>query len=65
MSLHPPLENGDKHHLQRVAEVKFRLEKERDFRALLYKKNRREANVVDGLDTTLTAASVGLAAIGI
>ncbi|MEW8317036.1 MAG: hypothetical protein AB2691_00745, partial [Candidatus Thiodiazotropha sp.] len=65
MSLYPPLDTGDKYRLQHVAEVKFRLEKERDFRASLYKKYRRGANVVDEIDTTLTVASVGLAASGV
>ena len=48
-----------------VAELKFPLEKEQDFRASLYKKYRRKANIVDGLDTALSVASVGLAASGI
>ena len=66
MGLYPPLETtGDNHRLQHVAEVRSRLEKERDFRASLYKKYRRGANVADGLDTALTAASVGLTASGI
>ena len=66
MGLYPPLETtGDNHRLQHVAEVRSSLEKERDFRASLYKKYRRGANVADGLDTALTAASVGLAASGI
>ena len=56
---------GDNHRLQHVAEVRSRLEKERDFRASLYKKYRHRANVADRLDTGLTAASVGLAASGI
>ena len=54
----PPLETtGDNH--QHVAEVRSHLEKERDFRAPLYKKYRRGVNVVDGLDTALSVASVG------
>ena len=66
MGLYPPLQTtGDNHRLQHVAEVRSRLEKERDFRASLYKKYRRGANVADGLYTALTAASVGLAASGI
>ena len=66
MGLYPPLEmTGDNHRLQHVAEVRSHLEKERDFRALLYKKYRHRANVADGLDTGLTAARVGLAASGI
>ena len=45
-----------------MAEVRFRLEKERDFRASVYKKYRRGANVADGTDTALSVTSVGLAA---
>ena len=66
MGLYPPLEKtGDNHRLQHVAEIRSRLEKERDFRASLYKKYRRGANVVDGLDTALSVASAGLAASGV
>ena len=42
-----------------MAEVRSRLEKERDFRASLYKKYRR------GLDTALSVAGAGLAASGV
>ena len=63
MGLYPPLETtGANHRLQYIAEVKFRLEKERDRRASLYKKYRRGVNIVDGVDTTFSMASVGLAA---
>ena len=48
-----------------MAEVRFRLEKERDFRASMYKKYRRGANVSDGIDTALSVTSVGLAASGV
>ena len=65
MGLYPPLETGENHRLRHAAEVKSRLEKERDFRASLYKKYRSGANVVDGLDTALSVASVGLAASGV
>ena len=65
MGLYPPLESGETHRLQHVAEIRFRLEKERDFRALLYKKYRREANFVDGFDTAFSVTSVGLAASGV
>ena len=66
MGLYPPLETtGDNHRLQHVAEVRSRLEKERDFRASLYKKYRRGANVVDGLDTGLSVASAAMAATGV
>ena len=65
MGLYPPLESGETHRLQHVAEVRFRLEKERDFRTSMYKKYRRGANVVDGTDTALSVTSVGLAASGV
>ena len=65
MTLYPPLEKGETHRLQHVAEVRFRLEKERDFRASMYKKYRRETNVADGIDTALSVTSVGLAASGV
>ena len=45
--------------------MRFRLDKERDFRASLYKKYRRGANVADGLDTALSVASECLAASGV
>ena len=62
MTLYPPLESGETYRLQHVTEVRFRLEKERDFRASLCKKYRRGANFADGLDTALSVTSVGLAA---
>ena len=65
MGLYPPLESGETHRLQHAAEVRFRLEKERDFRASMYKKYRRGANVADGIDTALSVTSVGLAASGV
>ena len=66
MGLYPPLETtGENHRLQHVAEVRSRLEKERDFRASLYKKYQRGANVVDGLDTGLSVAGAAMAATGV
>ena len=66
MGLYPQLETtGEIHRLQHVAEVRSRLEKERDFRASLYKKYRRGANVVDGLDTGLSVAGAAMAATGV
>lgn len=65
MGLYPGLESGSNHRLQHLAEVRFRLEKERDFRASLCKKYRRGVNVIDGIDTALSVTSVGLAASGI
>ena len=64
--LYPPLETtGENHRLQHVAEVRARLEKERDFRASLYKKYRRGANAVDGLDTGLSVAGAAMSAMGV
>ena len=65
MGLYPPLQSADGHRLQHIAEVKFRLEKERNFRASLYKKYKRGVNIVDGIDIALATTSVGLAASGI
>ena len=65
MTLYPPLESGETHRLQHVAEVRFRLEQERDFRASMYKKYRRGTSVADGIDTALSVTSVGLAASGV
>ena len=65
MTLYPPPESGETYRLQNVAEVRFRLEKERDFRTSMYKKYRRGANVADGIDTALWMTSVGLAASGV
>ena len=48
-----------------MAEVRFRLEEERDLRASLYKKYSRGANVADEIDNALSVTSVGLAASGI
>ena len=62
---YPPLKSGETHRLQHVAEVRFRLEKERDFRASIYEKYRRGASVADGIDTALSVTSVGLAASGV
>ena len=62
MTLYPPLETGNNHRLQHVAEARFRLEKERDFRTSMFKKYRRGANVADGIDTALSMDSVGWAA---
>ena len=65
MALYPPPESGETHCLQHLAEVRFRLEKDRDFRASMYKKYRRVANVADGIDTALSLISVDLAASGV
>ena len=65
MGLYPPLESADGQRLQHIAEFKFRLEKERNFRASLYKKYKRGVNIVDGIDIALALTSVGLVASGI
>ena len=65
MGLYPLLESGETHRFQHVAEVTFGLEKERDFRASMYKKYRRGVNFADGIDTALSVTSVGLAASGV
>lgn len=70
MGLYPPLEtealeSGANYRLQHIAELRYRLEKERDFRARLHKKYRRAVNIVDGIDTTLSLVGVGLSATGI
>ena len=65
MTLYLPLESGETHRLQHAAEVRFRLEKERDFRASMYKKYRRGVNVADGIDIALSVTSVGLALSGV
>lgn len=64
MGIYPPLETGDNHRLQHMAEVRVCFEKERDFKTLMYKKYRCVANVVDGIVTICSMASVGLAASG-
>ena len=67
MSLYPPLNetspNGFR--LQRITEIQRRLEKERNFRALLYKKYQRGFNIMMGIDTTLIAAGISLGVAGI
>ena len=65
MTLYPPLESGETHRLQHVAEVRFPLQKEQDFRSSMYKKYQHGANVADETDTALSVTSVGLAASGI
>ena len=55
MTLYPPLESGETHRLQHVAEVRCRLEKERDFISSTYKKYQGGANVAGGIDTALPA----------
>ena len=65
MTLYLPLESGETHRLEHVAEVRFRLEKERDFGASMYKKYRRGANAAGGINTALSVTSVGVAVSGV
>ena len=65
MGLYPPLESRETHRLQNVAEVRFRLEKERDFRTSMYKKYRRGANVADGIDTAFSVTSLAASGVGL
>ena len=62
MGPYPPLETGENHRLQHVAEVRSCLEKEQDFRASLYKKIPAGGSMSSMEDTTLSVASLGLAA---
>ena len=48
-----------------IRKLEGRLEKERDLREKLYKKYRRAINVIDGVDTALVLASLGLGATGV
>lgn len=57
--------NGSNYRLQQINDLKRDLEKERDIRDSLYKKYHRGVNVIDGIDATLTCASLGLGASGI
>ena len=65
MTPYPTLEIEENHCLQHMAEVRFCLEKERDFRASIFKTYRRGANVADEINTALSVPSVGLAAYGV
>jgi hypothetical protein len=64
--LYPSLAaEGGSYRLQKVCEIQKRLEEERDQRSALYKKYRRGVNAVDGVDTALVAASLGMGAAGV
>ena len=64
MDLYPSFETGDNHRLQYVAEVRFRLEKERDFKHRCTKKDRRGANVADRIVTTCFCGQRGFDCLG-
>jgi len=64
--LYPSLDmEGMSYRLQKISEIQKRLEEERDQRSALYRKYRRGVNVVDGVDTALVAASLGMGAAGV
>ena len=60
-----PSEDGRSYRLQRICEVQKRLETERDSRAALHKKYRRGVNALEGVDTALVTAGIGLGASGV
>ena len=60
-----PTSDGRSYRLQRICEIQKQLETERDTRSALYKKYRRGINAIDGVDTALATAGVGLGASGI
>ena len=51
--------------LQEISQLKKHLEDERDKRSQLYKKYRRGVNALDGVDTTLLAAGMGMGIGGV
>ena len=55
---------GMSYRLQKISEIQKQLEEERDQRSAIYKKYRRGVNIVDGVDTALVAASIGMGAAG-
>ena len=70
-SLYPPLpvpsapEEASAYRLQKISELEKFLEGERDARCVMYKKYKRGCNMVDGIDTAMACASLGLGASGI
>ena len=65
--LYPEVPSGEgrSYRLQRISEIQRHLETERDSRSALYKKYRRGVNAVDGIDTALVTAGIGLGASGV
>ena len=53
-------QQGHSYRLKQISLLKRQLEDERDKRASLYKKYHRGVNVIDGIDTALVSASVGM-----
>ena len=64
--MYPELpEDAQNYRLQKISELEQRLIRERDVRMSLYKKYKRGINLIDGIDTTLIAASVGMGGAGL
>jgi len=62
--LYPKLQDHS-YRLQEISHLKKRLEDERVKRAVLYKKYRRGVNVLDGVDTALLTAGMGMGVTGV
>ena len=58
-------DRGQSYRLQEISHLKKRLEEEREKRAVLYKKYCRGVNVLDGVDTALLTASMGMGIGGV
>ena len=65
-SIYPDLPDpAQSHRIQEISQLKRRLEDERDKRGQLYKKYRRGVNALDGVDTALLTAGMGLGVGGV
>jgi hypothetical protein len=60
-----PLTGPTDYRLQEVSRLRWQLEEEHDKRLALYKKYHRAVNVLDGVDTTLLTAGMGLGISGV
>lgn len=58
-------ELGQSYRLQEISRLKQQLEEEREKRAALYKKYHRGINIIDGVDTALLSASMGMGIGGV
>ena len=56
---------GQSYRLQEISQLRKRLEDERDKRGQLYKKYRRGVNALDGVDTAMLTASMGMGIGGV
>ena len=66
--IYPKLDEPDQgsgYRLTVIRDLENRLERERDERAKLYKKYRKVVNVIDGFDTAMVAASLGMGVAGV